>query len=83
VAAPRIALSGVGETPLRATTAEQVLAGRTLAAPVIEEAVAALRAGVAPSTDLHASADYRRHLIGALAERALVTAWRRALGAGA
>jgi carbon-monoxide dehydrogenase medium subunit len=81
VAAPRVALSGVGDRPLRATAAEQVLSGRALAAPVIEEAVAAIRAGVAPSTDLHASADYRRHLIGALAGRALAAAWRRALGA--
>jgi carbon-monoxide dehydrogenase medium subunit len=77
---PRIALSGVGDTPLRATAAEELLAGRALEAPVIEEAVAAIRAGVAPSSDLHASGAYRRHLVGALARRAIAAAWRRALG---
>jgi carbon-monoxide dehydrogenase medium subunit len=40
-----------------------------------------MRANVEPNTDLHASADYRRHLVGVLAERALRKAWSSATGA--
>ena len=40
----------------------------------------AVRAAVEPGTDLHASADYRRHVVGVLAQRAVADAWRRAGG---
>ena len=43
-----------------------------------DDAIEAVRAVVEPNTDLHASADYRRHLVGVLARRALEAAWRRA-----
>jgi len=76
----RIAMMGVGETPLRAPEAETLLAGRAIDAAAIEQAAAAMQAIIAPNTDLHASADYRHFLIGALARRAIDTAWRRALG---
>ena len=45
-------------------------------------AAEAVRDGIDPDDDLHASADYRRHLAGVLAERALGDAWARA-GTGA
>jgi len=76
----KIAMMGVGETPLRAPEAETLLAGRAIDAPAIEQAAAAMQAIIAPNTDLHASADYRHFLVGALARRAIDTAWRRALG---
>jgi carbon-monoxide dehydrogenase medium subunit len=76
----RLAMMGVGETPLRAPAAEALLTGRAVDAAAIEEAVAAIEATVAPNTDLHASADYRQFLIAALARRAIGTAWRRACG---
>jgi carbon-monoxide dehydrogenase medium subunit len=76
----RIAVTGVDETGKRAPEAETLLAGGTLTPEVIEAAIAAVRAGVNPPTDLHASSDYRRHLVGVLAGRALDDAWRRARG---
>jgi carbon-monoxide dehydrogenase medium subunit len=74
----RLALMGVGDTPLRATTAEAALEGQTPTPANLAAAIDALRAAIAPGTDLHASAEYRRHLAGVLARRALEAAWRRA-----
>lgn len=77
----RIALMGVGDTPLRAHAAEAALEGAAFGQDAIAAAVAALRAGIAPHGDLHASGDYRRHLAGVLAARALAAAWQRATAA--
>jgi CO/xanthine dehydrogenase FAD-binding subunit len=74
----RIALTGVGPTPLRATQAEALLVGRALEKDIADRVIESVRAAIAPETDLHASADYRRHLAGVLAGRALASAWCRA-----
>jgi CO/xanthine dehydrogenase FAD-binding subunit len=74
----RIALTGVGPTALRATEAEGLLIGRALEATLANRVIDAVRAAIAPETDLHASSDYRRHLAGVLTGRALAAAWRRA-----
>ncbi len=78
----RIALLGVGETPVRAPAAEALLTGTGFEPDSVAAAVEAVRDGIDPDDDLHASADYRRHLAGVLAERALGDAWARA-GTGA
>jgi len=77
----RIGMTGVGETPLRASEAEDLLAGKAVDAQALEAAASAIEAAVEPNTDLHASADYRRFLVGALARRAISVAWQRACGA--
>jgi carbon-monoxide dehydrogenase medium subunit len=74
----RIAMTGIDETAKRATEAEALLAGRKLTPDLIDAAIAAVRANVNPPTDLHASSDYRRHLVGVLTGRTLADAWRRA-----
>src|ERR1043166_3258735 len=76
----RIAMMGVDETAKRASDAESLLTGRALTPALTDAAIAAVRAGINPPTDLHASSDYRRHLAGVLAGRALADAWRRARG---
>jgi CO/xanthine dehydrogenase FAD-binding subunit len=81
IADARIAVMGVGKTPLRMPKAETMLAGQTVSPDLLEKAAEAVRAAVEPETDLHASADYRRHLIGVLTQRTLADAWRRAGGA--
>ncbi|EGP08223.1 carbon monoxide dehydrogenase medium chain [Bradyrhizobiaceae bacterium SG-6C] len=78
VSAPRIALMGVGEMPMRMSALETMIEGRELTDDLIGEAVAALRDEITPNSDLHGSADYRRHLAGALTRRALSAAWSRA-----
>lgn len=83
VAEARIAVMGVGKTPLRMPEAETTLVGQTVSPDLLEKAAEAVRAAVEPETDLHASADYRRHLVGALAQRTLADAWRRAGGTAA
>jgi CO/xanthine dehydrogenase FAD-binding subunit len=74
----RIALTGVGPTALRAAEAESVLVGQALDGRRTKQAIDAVREAIVPQTDLHASSDYRRHLAGVLAGRALAAAWRRA-----
>jgi CO/xanthine dehydrogenase FAD-binding subunit len=80
ICAARIAMTGIDETAKRADEAEALLAGRKLTPDLIDAAIAAVRAAVNPPSDLHASSDYRRHLVGVLAGRALADAWRRAGG---
>jgi len=76
----RIALTGVGPSPLRATEAESLLVGRGLDENLGRRAIEAVREAISPETDLHASAELRRHLAGVLTGRALVVAWRRGRG---
>ncbi|MEA2929777.1 MAG: aerobic carbon-monoxide dehydrogenase medium subunit [Hyphomicrobiales bacterium] len=78
IAQARIAMTGVDETAIRADRAEAMLLGQAFSPALREGAIGAVRASVTPNTDLHASADYRRHLVGVLAGRALDAAWRRA-----
>ena len=67
LAGARVALGGVGETPVR-------VEGST-----VEEFAAAARTAVAqPRADIHASSEHRRHLAGVVVERALRAAMSRA-----
>jgi len=74
----RIALTGVAPTPVRASEAEALLVGQKFEAKLIAHVTEAVRAAIEPETDLHASSDYRRHLAGVLAGRALAAALQRA-----
>lgn len=75
----RIGMMGIGETPVRADAAEAMLEGQAYSEALVAEVVSVIRASVEPNTDLHASSDYRRHLVGVLAERAIAKAWTRAV----
>ena len=78
IAEARITLTGVGRTPVRAKKAEALVLGEKVEAKLTERVIEAVRAEIAPETDLHASSDYRRHLAGVLTGRAVNTAWKRA-----
>ena len=69
----RIAMAGVGHTPLRASSAEAALAGK--GADAIDAAAQAAAGDSDPVNDLQGSAEYRRHLVGVLTRRVLRQAW--------
>ncbi len=70
----RIGLMGVAETPLRVDAAEQMLIGEPPSADLFAAAGKVAQDIAKPESDLHASADYRRHLIAILTKRALAQA---------
>lgn len=74
----RVGMMGVGETPLRLPQIEALIEGSDVSAPVLDRVAETLSDILTPNTDIHASADYRRHLSGVLAKRALRAAWDRA-----
>ena len=72
----RLATAGAGPVPLRLRAAEEILEREGLGDAAIEAAARRAAELVSPDSDIHASADYRRHLTGVLTRRAL----KRALG---
>jgi CO/xanthine dehydrogenase FAD-binding subunit len=74
-----IAVGGVGGAPVRIDAAAERLRGTALAPDDLAAAAAIVRAAIEPASDLHASADYRRRVAGALVERALIDAKSEAL----
>jgi carbon-monoxide dehydrogenase medium subunit len=72
-----VGVIGVGDRPLRLPAVEAVLNANTIDEAVIAKAEAAASAAVEPQDDIHASAAYRRALVGTMVERALLSAARR------
>lgn len=68
-----IALCGVAKMPVRLREAEKILAGQALDAATIKAAAACAK-DIEALSDIHASADYRRHLAEVMTRRALVDA---------
>jgi carbon-monoxide dehydrogenase medium subunit len=62
---------GVGEVPVRATSAEQALLGKVLTLELCTTAGQAAKSDVDPLSDHRASAAYRKAMTGVLVERAL------------
>ena len=76
----RIAMGGVGPTALRAPAAEALLKGQPLNQDTLKRAGEKAAEASDPSNDVHASADFRRHLVSVLTRRALQAAEKRATG---
>jgi carbon-monoxide dehydrogenase medium subunit len=68
--AGRIAMANVGSIPMRPTATEQALAGGS----DIASAAALAADGMSPAGDMHATTEYRQHLIRVLTRRALESA---------
>jgi carbon-monoxide dehydrogenase medium subunit len=71
IAEARVGLTNMGPTPLRATAAEQALAGVATANGGIAAAAEHAADDTYPPADLSAQADYRRHLARVLTRRAV------------
>jgi CO/xanthine dehydrogenase FAD-binding subunit len=74
----RLACAGAGPVPVRLRAAEEILERGGLGEAAIDAAAARAAELVEPDSDIHASADYRRHLTRVLTGRALRRAAERA-----
>jgi carbon-monoxide dehydrogenase medium subunit len=77
-----ISLCGVGETPVRASQAEDLLAGNAPEAGLFEEAAEVAAVDLRPLPDVKGSPGYRRKLTRVYVRRGLELAVRRAKGEG-
>ena len=71
IAMARIGVTGLSNIAYRATAAEKALEGTNGSAEDVAKAAALVAQGVDANSDLHASADYRRHLAAIYAARAI------------
>lgn len=76
----RLALIGVGPTPVRAHRAEERLRGERPDVSLFREAARLVSAEIQPETDVHATSEYRRRVAAVLAERVLTEATRQVTG---
>jgi carbon-monoxide dehydrogenase medium subunit len=75
----RMALISVGDTPTLSQAASKILVGQKLSPEAVKEvADIAARSECDPGTDVHATGDYRRHLVRVLVEQSLLAAYSRA-----
>jgi CO/xanthine dehydrogenase FAD-binding subunit len=72
-----VAVIGANDRPSRIPSAEACLEGQPVTERAISECARAVSAAVNPMNDVHASADYRRSLVGTMSERALRDALTR------
>jgi len=77
----RVALGCVAAAPVRATAMEERLAGGDFSEAAVRAAAEGLGASLDPPSDVHGSADYRRHLAEVSAARAVLQAAERRKGA--
>jgi carbon-monoxide dehydrogenase medium subunit len=73
----RVGVTGVNSVPFRARSLEDRLRGKAVSGPALRAFCAEI-AEAEPIEDLHASAEYRRHLLGVYAARTLERAIQRA-----
>lgn len=67
----RVAYGSVAPLPLRGKVTEATLVGCSLTTETIENCVSAARDEISPITDVRASADYRREMVGVMLSRML------------
>jgi len=73
----QLVFTGVGPGPVRIPQAEQALLGQQVPGPSVAEMARIVQDNLDPPTDIHATADYRRHAAGVLAGRAMLQAANR------
>ena len=75
-----VGLGAVGITAIRARQAEALLRGKQVDDALAKSAAAEAAAAADPFSDIRGSAEYKRHLVGVLFQRALKIAFKRARG---
>jgi CO/xanthine dehydrogenase FAD-binding subunit len=73
----RVTLCGVGDTPIDASDAAASLIGQRCTDQAIEAVAAEVRNAIEPAGNVHASADYQRHIAGVLTQRTIRVACKR------
>ncbi|HIE51295.1 MAG TPA: xanthine dehydrogenase family protein subunit M [Armatimonadetes bacterium] len=74
----RLGLGAVAPTPRRVEAVEELLRGQPLTEETLARAAKVAQAAVQPITDVRASAEYRRAMVGVLTKRALQRAYAAA-----
>ena len=74
----RVALTGVGQTPVRIAAVEASLEGASPTEDTWKAAAAEIAAAIDPPADLHGSTAYRKHVAGYLVQKTLARAAERA-----
>jgi carbon-monoxide dehydrogenase medium subunit len=75
----RLVLFGVGSTPLRVREAEAAIVGQSASAELFEHVADTVGSRIEePLSDVHASAEFRRHLATVLTRRGLAESFARA-----
>lgn len=76
----RLVLISVGDTPILSKEASRILVGHKASQEAFRDvAEAVVKSEIDPGSDVHATADYRRHLTRVLVERSLTEAFERAM----
>ncbi len=78
----RLVFLSVGDGPVEAVKATEMLIGKEVSPDLIRAAAEAVTEELDPSADIHASVKYRLHLARVLARRALEKAFARAAAPG-
>jgi carbon-monoxide dehydrogenase medium subunit len=74
----KIVLGNAGVTPIKAKSAEKVLIGKKITDALLAEAGEAAANDADPVSDIHASEEFRRHLVKVLTKRMAKKAWEQA-----
>lgn len=80
IAEARLALGGMADAPLRLAGIEGECVGKPADIGAIASVIAQAADGLEPNDDMHASAEYRRHLAPVLTRRVMARALERAKG---
>lgn len=76
----RVVLGNAGPIPIRVKRIAELLAGKKYDEGLFAEAGKIASEDCEPVTDIHASEEHRRHLLGVLTKRMLKQAWEQAKG---
>jgi carbon-monoxide dehydrogenase medium subunit len=75
----KIAMMGVGDTPLRLTSIENLMNGEEFSTDLLRQAKENIFNELDPRPDLQSSAEFKKHLASNIFTKVMNTAWERAM----